>query len=315
MAAQPPRGRDDGYLGFVGVSTGQSSMMQIFPAWAGILGLPTATLVGYDVPLDAAPGSYRDLLTRIRDDPRCHGALVTTHKMRLYRACADLFDEIDEFGRAAGEVSSISKRNGRLRGHAKDALTVGLAMEEFWPADGFAAGAHAVCLGAGGAGTALTAYLARRTDRPSKIVVTGRMPQELDHLTALHDTLGTPTGVLHLVLEDSGDGGITADLLRAAPWGSLVVNATGLGKDRPGSPVPDGAAFPRGAYAWEFNYRGTLEFLHQARIRATLDQLSIHDGWRYFIHGWTQVIAEVFDIALTAELVDELSEAAVATTR
>lgn len=316
MTRQPSApGDDTGYLVFVGVSTGGSSIMRIFPVWADILGLPPTTLLGHDLPLDAPQEMYRDLVTQIRDDRRCSGALVTTHKMRLYRACADLFDEVDEFGRAAGEVSSISKRDGRLRGHAKDAVTAGLALEEFWPADGFAAGAQAVCLGAGGAGTALSAYLAGRTDRPSRIVVTGRIQQELDHLGALHDSLGTPNGVLELVLESSPDGSITADLLRAVPPGSLVVNATGLGKDRPGSPVPDGAAFPRGAHVWEFNYRGSLEFLHQAQARSTVDQLDVHDGWRYFIHGWTQVIAEVFDVALTPELLDELSAAAVATAR
>ena len=37
------------------------------------------------------------------------------------------------------------------------------------------------------------------------------------------------------------------------------------------------------------------------------------DGWRYFIHGWTQVIGEVFEIEMTAELVDELASLAEAT--
>jgi hypothetical protein len=26
--------------------------------------------------------------------------------------------------------------------------------------------------------------------------------------------------------------------------------------------------------------------------------LQVEDGWTYFIHGWTQVIAEVFDVAI-----------------
>ena len=28
--------------------------------------------------------------------------------------------------------------------------------------------------------------------------------------------------------------------------------------------------------------------------------LTIEDGWVYFLHGWTQVIAEVFHIELTS---------------
>ena len=34
------------------------------------------------------------------------------------------------------------------------------------------------------------------------------------------------------------------------------------------------------------------------------------DGWRYFIHGWSQVVADVFEIDLTPEIVERLAEAA-----
>ena len=112
------------------------------------------------------------------------------------------------------------------------------------------------------------------------------------------------------------DLGIPAPVLVQAAFGgravelSLVVNASGLGKDRPGSPVPDGAQFPRRSIVWEFNYRGTLVFLAQARAQREASALTVVDGWRYFIHGWSSVIAEVFGITLTPELVQRLSEAA-----
>ena len=54
----------------------------------------------------------------------------------------------------------------------------------------------------------------------------------------------------------------------ALPPRSLVVNATGMGKDRPGSPLRAGAAFPERSAVWELNYRGELEFLRQARAQA-----------------------------------------------
>ena len=41
-------------MGFVGVSTAESSIMRIFPRWAEILGLPTRTLTGFDLPLGAS---------------------------------------------------------------------------------------------------------------------------------------------------------------------------------------------------------------------------------------------------------------------
>ncbi|GAA3877408.1 shikimate dehydrogenase [Leifsonia kafniensis] len=301
-----------GYMGFVGVSTAQSSIMTIFPAWAQILGLPTDRLIGHDLPLDATPEQYRALVEQIRDDPDHRGALVTTHKMGLYEAAGTLFDEVDRFGRLCGEVSSISKHGGELIGHAKDPITVGLAAGEFLSNDHFArTGGHVVCLGAGGAGTALTWYLAERADAPASIVVTDTSQERLDHLAAVHARRGTPAGLISYLLADSPE--VTRDLLAAAPPHSLVVNASGLGKDRPGSPVPEGASFPAQAVVWEFNYRGSLEFLAQARAQQASGNLVVVDGWRYFIHGWSQVIAEVFGVELNEQLVQALSEAAAAT--
>jgi shikimate 5-dehydrogenase len=94
------------------------------------------------------------------------------------------------------------------------------------------------------------------------------------------------------------------------PAGSLVVNATGLGKDRPGSPVTAEVRFPPAGLVWELNYRGSLEFLVSARNRQAADGLTVVDGWRYFVHGWSQVIAEVFGLRLDPATVQLLSDAA-----
>ncbi|WP_326799039.1 shikimate dehydrogenase [Streptomyces sp. NBC_01808] len=298
---------DTAAMAFVGVSTGESSIMRIFPEWARLLGLPTARLVGFDLPPDAEPGRYRAVAERIRRDPLLLGALITTHKIGVYRAAADLFDELDDFARLCGEVSSVSKRDGRFIGHAKDPLTAGLAIEEFLAPGHFAAtGGELLCLGAGGAGTAISYYLARRPDAPARIVCTDR---SADRLAELADVLrrggADPARLRTVVTEGHAD-----DLLAAAPPGTLVVNATGLGKDRPGSPLSPPARFPRGAVAWELNYRGALPFLHAARAQAAERDLEVVDGWRYFIHGWSQVIAEVFGLTLDAATVDRLSAAA-----
>ncbi|MGI5216073.1 shikimate dehydrogenase family protein [Plantactinospora sp. CA-290183] len=298
-----------GHMGFVGVTTGSSSINRVFPSWAEILGLPTDRLLGHDLPLDADDLAYRALVRRIRDDPAHRGALVTTHKLRLYQAAHHLFDELDDFARLCGEISSIAKRDGRLLGHAKDPLTAGLALEEFLPAEHFAAtGAEVICLGAGGAGTALVWYLTQRADRPARIVCTDTDPGRLAQLRAVAQRGGIPERLIGYV-HVTGPYDVP-ELLDAAPEGSLVVNATGLGKDRPGSPLPAGTTLPRHGYAWEFNYRGSLEFLHQARAQAAERGVTVVDGWRYFIHGWSQVIAEVFDIDLDAATVERLSAAA-----
>lgn len=292
------------HMTFIGVTTGQSSIMRIFPRWAETLGLSTRELRGIDIPLDADPARYREAVETIREDPGNRGALVTTHKMALYDAAHDLFDELDDFARACGEISSISKRGDALHGHAKDPLTAGLALEEFLPTDAFAGQRDALVLGAGGAGVALTWCLAERSDRPRRIIVTDPSPSRREHLAAVHERRGTPAELLQL--EEATDERVAA-LVAELPAGSLVVNASGLGKDRPGSPLPSGVRFPENAVVWEFNYRGTLEFLQQAREQQEARGRTVVDGWRYFIHGWTQVIGEVFDIAMTPELVDRLA--------
>ena len=82
---------------------------------------------------------------------------------------------------------------------------------------------------------------------------------------------------------------------------SLVINATGMGKDRPGSPLSDGAKFPQDSLVWELNYRGERDFMYQALAQKDERNLYVEDGWIYFLHGWTQVIAEVFDIEMDGE--------------
>jgi shikimate 5-dehydrogenase len=297
------------YMGFVGVSTGSSSIMQVFPRWAEVLGLPTRNLVGHDLPMDATPAQYVAMVEQIRDDPRHRGALVTTHKMNVYAAASDLFDELDPFAVSCSEISSISKRGDRLIGRAKDPLTVDLALNDFLPADHFTrTGAEVVILGAGGSGTALSWALAERADAPSKVTVTARDDEKLVHLREVHAQHGTPDGLITYVRTDTPEQ--AAALVAAAPAGSLIVNATGLGKDRPGSPLPDDVVFPENAVVWEFNYRGSLEFLHQARAREQARSLHVVDGWRYFIHGWSQVVADVFELELTPAIVEQLADAA-----
>ncbi|MGW9157199.1 shikimate dehydrogenase family protein [Microbacterium sp. NPDC055665] len=297
------------YMGFVGVTTASSSIVKVFPLWADILHLPTRTLVGHDLPMDADSAQYRAMVEQIRDDPHHRGALVTTHKMNVYAAAADLFDELDPFAVSCSEISSISKRGPILSGRAKDPITVDLALNEFLPADHFTrTGAEVVILGAGGSGTALSWALAERDDAPAKITVTARTQDKLDHLREVHRQHGTREGLIEYVVTASP---ADADaLVSAAPAGSVIANATGLGKDRPGSPLSDAVVFPQGGYAWEFNYRGSLEFLHQAEAQASARGLHVVDGWRYFIHGWSQVVADVFELDLTPEVVERLAEAA-----
>lgn len=284
-------------LYFIGVTTGQSSIMKVFPAWARYLGLENAVIRGMDFALHDDPERYREAVAFIRDDPLSLGALVTTHKLDLFEACHDMFDVIDPHAALMAEVSSISKRGGQLVAHAKDPISSGLAMDGFLAPDHFArTGGHLFSIGAGGSTIAITWHLMKAIkpiNRPAGIVVSNRSQKRLDHIRAIHEKIGAETPVSYQLAPSPEDNDRIAARM---PPGSLVVNATGLGKDAPGSPLTDAVRFPDRAVVWELNYRGDLVFLDQAQFQAAERRLQIEDGWTYFLHGWTQVIAEVFDI-------------------
>jgi shikimate 5-dehydrogenase len=165
-----------------------------------------------------------------------------------------------------------------------------------------------LCLGSGGSGSALVHQLAGRTDRPERIVITARRQVKLDEVRELIERSGLDGGGIEYVL--APDPELAGELLATMPSGSVVANSTGMGKDTPGSPLSAGARFPDEAIAWDFNYRGTLEFVHQAQAQQPTRSLHVVDGWRYFIHGWSQVVADVFDISMPPERVDRLAEIA-----
>jgi len=279
---------------FIGVTTGQSSIMRVFPKWARHLGLGDCAIVGMDFVPHDKPEAYREAVRFIKEDEKSLGALVTTHKVDLLRACGGLLDELDQYAELLGEVSSISKSGGKLIGHAKDPITSGLALKAFLPRDHWkSTGAEAFIMGAGGSSMALTWHLMNAEDRPSRIVVANRSTPRLEEMRRLHEQLatGVPVEYRHAPHPEQND-----EVMAGLKPQSLVVNATGLGKDAPGSPLTGKAAFPEHGLVWDFNYRGELLFLEQAKAQSATRRLHIEDGWAYFIHGWTQVIAEVFHI-------------------
>ncbi len=280
---------------FVGVTTGKSSIMTVFPAWAKHLGLGDCPIHGIDCKWHDQREVYRDVVGFLKQDNLSLGALVTTHKIDLLTACRDLFDELGPYAQQLGEVSCISKREGKLRGHAKDPITAGLSYEAIVAQRPESPPADVCLLGAGGSSLALTLYLQGLAEdqRPAKICVTNRSPKRIEEMQSVHSQMACPIPVDYHVCPEPTDNDQVVATLKP---GSMVVNATGLGKDGPGSPLTNAVQFPEDGIAWEFNYRGDLVFLDQAQAQKDAKALTIEDGWVYFIHGWTRVIAEVFDI-------------------
>lgn len=238
--------------------------------------------------MDSATESYRAAIRRIRDEPCARGALVTTHKVQIYRHAADLFTSFDSDARSLGEVSCIVRREGRLIGIAVDTCASGLAFELI---GGFR-GTHVLIIGAGGAGLALAVYL-NRAYADVQVTLTDISEERILYVQRV--AAGTACVVKK-----------AEDILKSLPPGSLIVNATGMGKDRPGCPISEHARFPPESIAWDFNYRGDLKFLDYARQQ----DLRAVDGSDYFLHGWTQIMSRVFGFPLTPALFDAMAEAA-----
>jgi shikimate 5-dehydrogenase len=287
---------------FIGVTTQKSSIMKVFPKWAEHLGLGDTLVRGINCKQHDTREVYRKVVHFLKYDAFSLGGLVTAHKLDLLHAARDIFDELDFYAQLLGEVSCISKRNGKLIGHAKDPITSGLSLKAFIPPGYFKQSKAELCLlGAGGSSLALTAYLMQKEDRndvPSRIYVTNRSTRRLEEMQHIHKQInpGIPLEYIQCPAPVDND-----KVVGALKEGSLVVNATGLGKDAPGSPLTDAVRFPENGFVWEFNYRGNLLFLEQAYAQEKQKNLTIEDGWIYFIHGWTRVIAEVFHIDIPVE--------------
>ncbi|MDR1306607.1 MAG: shikimate dehydrogenase [Treponema sp.] len=295
---------------FIGVTTGQSSIMKVFPRWADALGLG-AVIKGIDLPPHAPAEDYRGVIEFLKNDPLSLGALVTTHKLDLYSSCRDMFDYVDPYAQKLSEVSSLSKKDGAFCAHAKDPISSGLALESFvaprfWEDHG----GEVLLLGAGGSSLAMSLYFSRKEaagNKPRRVTIANRSePRLASAKTALADCCDEiEFRFLHCPTPAGNDALVAA----LPPW-SLVVNATGLGKDVPGSPTTGAVSYPPNSLVWEINYRGDLIFMRQAQAQAREKKLLVEDGWNYFIFGWTQVIAEVFHIAISPRQLAELSRIA-----
>ncbi len=293
---------------FVGVTTARSSIVQVFPRWMEALGRPEVVLEGRDHKIHDDPASYRATLIQIKDDPLALGGLVTAHKIDLLAAGRDLFDGLDASALLTGEVSCISKRGGELWGHAKDPLTSGLSLEAMLGPGYFGrTGGEFLCFGAGGSGKAMALHLIRKADpadRPGSFTVVNRSPGRLDEMRRM--VAGTNTNIRFEYIQNA-DPALNDRILAGMPHGTVVVNATGMGKDTPGSPVTWNGIFPLDGIAWEINYRGELDFWHQATAQKESRRLQVEDGWLYFLHGWTQVIAEVLHLEMDAAAFNRLA--------
>lgn len=281
---------------FLGVSTGSSTIHEALPRWGEVLGRPLEC-VGVDLPLDSPSEAYRGFLDDLAASPAL-GAVVTSHKTALYRAAADRFARLDQDSRLTAEINSVRVGGDGLAGWARDPVSAGRIVDRIWPRGGN----ELICLGGGGTAVALIRHLARRAAAPGRVLVCETDPARAADLQAFLGALdpGFPTDVLV-----RPSGGPWDDVIADGHPGALVVNATGLGKDRPGSPVTEHVRFPGEAVVWELNYRGALDFLRIARGTSA----AAHDGWGLFCHGWAAALTVILDLPDEPQLGDAFAQA------
>jgi shikimate 5-dehydrogenase len=296
---------------FIGVTTGKSSIMKVFPLWMKVLGREDVVMEGVDCKIHDDPEEYRKVVAQIKYDPLSLGALVTTHKIDLLAAARDMFEYLDPYATITSEVSSISKLDGRLEGHAKDPLTSGSSLDAIIEKGYFGkTNGHVLCFGAGGSGVAILLHLINTKDtedRPKKFTFVDNSQGHLDHAKEMVGELETDIEIEYIC---NSAPLVNDKIMEKFPPYSVIINATGMGKDTPGSPLTWNGIFPMNSVAWEFNYRGELDFLHQSLAQVENRKVKVEDGWLYFVHGWTQVVAQVLHFDLTSFLFDQLNEAA-----
>ncbi|OGO60063.1 MAG: shikimate dehydrogenase, partial [Chloroflexi bacterium RBG_19FT_COMBO_49_13] len=267
---------------FIGVTTGKSSIMKVFPLWMKVLGREEVVMEGVDCKIHGDPEAYRTAVAQIKYDPLSRGALVTTHKIDLLTAARDMFDYLDPYAMITGEVSCISKLEGRLEGHAKDPITSGASLDAIIE-PGYFAKTHGdvLCFGAGGSGVATLLHLINKKDkgdRPKKFTFVNRSQGRLDHAKEMVGGLKTDIEIEYIC---NSDPLINDKIMQKFPPYSIIINATGMGKDTPGSPITWEGKFPMNSISWEFNYRGELDFLHQSLAQVESRKVKVEDGWLY----------------------------------
>jgi shikimate 5-dehydrogenase len=283
---------------FVGVSTKSSFVHHVFKEWASCLG-KRLFLSPCDIPLGASPDVYRRTVNELRQSyPKLTGALITSHKAAIFDSSAGIFDFLSEDANRLGEVGMAYWSGGRFCGGASDVNSTDrvvkrmLADSPTW----MHGCRNAVILGAGGAGVALANTLSINPEvgctRVTLVESDIARVKRVSELVERWDS-NVPITVIQSTVESD-------ELVQNAGVGSLIVNASGLGKDRPGSPVSKSISFPLKSFVWEFNYRFQPQqnptFLELATAQGVERQLTIEDGWDYFIWGWLGVMSRVVGI-------------------
>lgn len=273
---------------FLGIRTAGSAAHKAFPVWTDAMGWD-ATLVGVDIPRDSACATYHDFLAMMKADRLCVGTQVTAHKVRVHDCLAAELAECDPDVQLLGEVGAIATTGRGFAGFSPDMLALGAELSAMLAGQkGRFAMTELVILGGGGAGRAIALAGARLGNgRVSKITLTERSAEVRAELAGKVKEIAALNRDIDF---DIQDGEANNEVVERSAPGSLIVNATGVGKDAAGSPISVNVRFPPGAVAWDLNYRGDLGFLRCATAQSGSREVMALDGWNYFVRNWFECL-------------------------
>ena len=172
-------------------------------------------------------------------------------------------------------------------------------------------GGEVLCFGAGGSGVATLLHLINKKDkgdRPRKFTFVNRSQGRLDHAQGDGREDWRPTSRSNISATPIPL--VNDKIMEKFPPYSIIINATGMGKDTPGSPITWEGSIPHE------QHRLGVQLPRRTGLPAPIPgpgesrKVKVEDGWLYFVHGWTQVVAQVLHFDLTPELFDRLNEAA-----
>ncbi|MFW6069484.1 MAG: hypothetical protein ACOC9X_00445 [bacterium] len=295
-------------MSLIGAGSADPAARRIFSSWAPILNLGEAQLVAVDLPPDAPDETYRDLVTRLKEEAHAQGALVAAHGRELLHAAGRLFDDLTSEAGLCDRISCLYKYEGHLLGHAIEPEVSAQVMARllghgYWRRHR----ADLLCLGAGSAAIALLIHFATRAmidDRPRQLLLVDRDLARLQHVERMLRRLSTAEMAVQLI--HNTDAAANDRLLADLPARSLVVNATDAGR----SPLGGGAPFPQHGVVWDLNYDGDLEFLQHARSQIAERDLQLADGWDYFLTRWATALGYIFSLTIDDAAYDRLAAAA-----
>ncbi len=180
---------------FIGVTTAKSSIMKVFPLWMKVLGREDVVMEGMDCKIHDEPGSYRKAVAQIKYDPyrSARWSPPTRSTCSPPRGiCSTTWIRTPMI---TDEISSISKLEGRLEGHAKDPITSGASLDAIIEKDYFGrTGGDVLCFGAGGSAIATLLHLINKKDkgdRPKRFTFVNRSQGRLDHAREMVSSLKT----------------------------------------------------------------------------------------------------------------------------